>query len=83
MGLRCDPALALTTSLGFLMGKASGAFPLEIWAVSEGVKTEKVLRFFGDGPGSFGTHRGLLGLRKSVRSKMLLSDIRGSFLQQE
>jgi hypothetical protein len=46
MGLRCDPALALTTSLGFLMGKPSGAFPLEIWAVSEGVKTEKVLTDF-------------------------------------
>jgi hypothetical protein len=46
MGLRHDRALALTINLGFLMGKPSGAFPLETWAASEEFKTEEVLTDF-------------------------------------
>jgi hypothetical protein len=42
MGLRHDPVLALTITLGFLMGKPRGAFPLESWATLEDLEMGRV-----------------------------------------
>jgi len=54
MGRRTEPALALTKSLGFLMGKNKGALPFERWIDSEGPRANKGLEGLEDlGRGSF------------------------------